>query len=54
MISATEMLGGTICYKKNIDYTWLHSCYVLFCFLRNLKKHALVDTFYHILHKNIY
>ena len=35
-----------------IHYTWLHSCYVLFCFLRNLKKHALVDAFYHILHKN--
>ena len=42
-----SLKSTTICYKKIsiIHYTWLHSCYVLFCFLRNFKKHALVDAF---------
>ena len=32
-------------------YTWLHSCYGLFCSPRNLIKHALVDAFYYFWHK---
>ena len=35
-----SLKSTTICYKKIsiIHYTWLHSCYVLFCFMRNFKK----------------
>ena len=42
-----SLKSTTNCYKKIsiIHYNWLHSCYVLFCYLRNLKKHALVDVF---------
>ena len=41
-------LKSTTSYYKKYRlwlHTWLHSCYVLFCSLRNFKKHALVDAF---------
>ena len=49
-----SLKSTTICYKKILIIATHLATFLLcgFCFLRNFKKHALVDAFYHILHKN--